>query len=69
MNLGVPQKIPAPDRTHLGTTAGLLFNELLVSPKVVLESVFCMLQVAVEKDTGQPASANEGIILYLVRLV
>jgi hypothetical protein len=65
---GPPQTVPAADRKHLGTPAGLLFNELLKSPKVVLEAILCMLHVAVEKDTGKPGSANEGLALYLIRL-
>ena len=63
-----PTTVPGPDRRHLATPAGLLFNELLKSPRVVMEAVLCMLRVAVEKDVGRPDSANEGLILYLVRL-
>ncbi|CAK0887697.1 unnamed protein product [Prorocentrum cordatum] len=65
---GPPTMVPAPDRSHLGTPAGLLFNELLKAPGPVLEALLCMLRVAVEKDAGRPDSANEGLILYLVRL-
>ncbi|CAE8618416.1 unnamed protein product, partial [Polarella glacialis] len=71
---GPPDTVPAAfdseggNRTHLATPAGLLFNELLCSPKVVLDTVLVLLKVAVEKDPGRPGSANEGLILYLVRL-
>ncbi|CAE7946614.1 unnamed protein product, partial [Symbiodinium sp. KB8] len=65
---GPPSAVPAPDRNHLATPAGLLFNELLRSPRVLLDTTRLLLDVAVEKDPGHPGSANEGLILYLVRL-
>eukprot|EP00929_Paragymnodinium_shiwhaense_P044942 TRINITY_DN23026_c0_g1_i2.p1 TRINITY_DN23026_c0_g1~~TRINITY_DN23026_c0_g1_i2.p1 ORF type:complete len:4431 (+),score=980.35 TRINITY_DN23026_c0_g1_i2:153-13445(+) len=65
---GAPPTIPAADRTHLGTPTGVLFNELIKSPEVVLKSLLSMLQVVVEKDTGMPGAANEAVILYVVRL-
>ncbi|CAE7697283.1 unnamed protein product [Symbiodinium sp. CCMP2456] len=65
---GPPSAVPAPDRSHLATPAGLLFNELLRSPRVLLDTTRLLLDVAVEKDPGHPGSANEGLILYLVRL-
>eukprot|EP00439_Symbiodinium_sp_Y106_P063482 s1679_g9.t2 len=65
---GPPSAVPAPDRNHLATPAGLLFNELLRSPRVLLDTIRLLLDVAVEKDPGHPGSANEGLILYLVRL-
>jgi hypothetical protein len=34
-----PTHIPAPTRDHLATPCGLLFNELLKSPKVLLDSL------------------------------
>ncbi|CAE7941586.1 ZFP36 [Symbiodinium sp. KB8] len=59
-------------RSHLATPTGLFFNELMRSPKPLLEAVLCLtwpqLRVAVEKDVGRPDSANEGLILYIVRL-
>ncbi|CAK0799438.1 unnamed protein product, partial [Prorocentrum cordatum] len=65
---GPPAEIPGPSREHLGTAAGVLLNELLHSPRVVLASVLSMLRVAVEKDSGRAGAENEGLILYLVRL-
>lgn len=65
---GPPATVPAPDRAHLGTPVGLLFNEFLRSPKFALAAVQLMLEVAVDKDTGRPGAANEGLILYIVRL-
>ncbi|CAJ1373459.1 unnamed protein product [Effrenium voratum] len=63
-----PELVPAPERRHLSTAAGLLFNELMRAPQPVLHAVLCLLQVAVEKDVGRPDSANEGLILYIIRL-
>eukprot|EP00435_Cladocopium_sp_Y103_P015704 s3542_g3.t2 len=63
-----PDTVPAPDRRHLATAAGLLFNELMRSPQAVVHAVLCLLQVAIEKDVGRPDSANDGLILYVIRL-
>ncbi|CAK9117272.1 unnamed protein product [Durusdinium trenchii] len=63
-----PETVPAPDRRHLATGAGLLFNELMRSPQSVVHAVLSLLQVAVEKDVGRPNSANDGLILYIIRL-
>eukprot|EP00930_Biecheleria_cincta_P042954 TRINITY_DN29551_c0_g1_i1.p1 TRINITY_DN29551_c0_g1~~TRINITY_DN29551_c0_g1_i1.p1 ORF type:complete len:4122 (-),score=701.34 TRINITY_DN29551_c0_g1_i1:256-12621(-) len=67
-NKAPPDLVPAPDRRHLATPAGLLFNELTRAPKPVVQAVRCMLQVAVEKDVGRPDSGNQGFILYIIRL-
>ncbi|CAL1127965.1 unnamed protein product [Cladocopium goreaui] len=63
-----PDTVPAADRRHLATAAGLLFNELMRSPQAVVHAVLCLLQVAIEKDVGRPESANDGLILYVIRL-
>ncbi|CAE8611402.1 unnamed protein product, partial [Polarella glacialis] len=37
-----PEAVPAADRRHLSTPVGLLFNELMRSPKPVLEAMLCL---------------------------
>jgi len=64
---GPPDTVPAPSRKHLTTPVGLLFNELLKCPDVVLNALLIMLRAALDKDNGQPGSGNEGLILYAIR--
>lgn len=62
-----PTEVPAPNRDHLCTAAGLLFNELVMSPKIVFQSVYEMLDHVVEMDTGKYSELSESI-LYVIRL-
>ncbi|CAM9225977.1 unnamed protein product, partial [Phaeothamnion confervicola] len=63
-----PMAIPAPTREHLATPCGLLLNELLKSPGVLLASLEKMLDTAIELDTGKYSESMSPIILYVVRL-
>ena len=45
--------IPAPDRSHLATNCGLLFNELLKSPQGIMDALLNLLKLAIELDTGR----------------
>ena len=45
-----PQTVPADSRDHLCTPIGLLYNELIMSPAIILESVLSMLERAIEMD-------------------
>eukprot|EP00929_Paragymnodinium_shiwhaense_P090478 TRINITY_DN50674_c0_g1_i1.p1 TRINITY_DN50674_c0_g1~~TRINITY_DN50674_c0_g1_i1.p1 ORF type:complete len:4578 (+),score=1022.66 TRINITY_DN50674_c0_g1_i1:184-13917(+) len=65
---GLPETVPAPSRAHLATPAGLLFNELLKSPKCMLGNIYMMTKAAFDMDTGRAGAAHEGIILYMLRL-
>lgn len=62
-----PTQIPAPNRNHLSTPAGLLFNEIMMSPKVILGSIQSMLERVVDMDSGRYSEVSEGI-LYVLRL-
>lgn len=64
----VPEKIPSEDRDFLATEWGLLFNELLLAPEVILSAVFQLLDYAMEKDTGRATPGSEPLILFTVRL-
>jgi hypothetical protein len=65
----MPTKIPAPDRSHLATPCGLLFQELTHSPSVLLDSVVALLDNAVESDVGRyNGSGSSAVILYMCRL-
>eukprot|EP01012_Entosiphon_sulcatum_P062087 TRINITY_DN8821_c0_g1_i1.p1 TRINITY_DN8821_c0_g1~~TRINITY_DN8821_c0_g1_i1.p1 ORF type:complete len:4205 (-),score=604.71 TRINITY_DN8821_c0_g1_i1:28-12642(-) len=63
-----PDFIPAPNRDHLATPVGLLFNELQKSPKGILASLDSLLTIVLEKDTGRFTSAACKLILYVVRI-
>ncbi|CAM9378337.1 unnamed protein product [Chrysoparadoxa australica] len=65
----VPSVVPADNRDHLATPCGLLFNELLKSPQVLLSSLEVMLTTALELDTGKFSSTHAPVILYVLRLV
>lgn len=62
-----PSEVPAPNRDNLCTSAGLLFNELVMSPKIVFQSVYEMLDHVVEMDTGKYSELSESI-LYVIRV-
>ena len=49
----MPTMIPPPDRKHLTTPAGLLFNELQKSPTTVVSCVSNMLALALDLDAGR----------------
>ncbi|CAN0273248.1 unnamed protein product, partial [Ectocarpus sp. 12 AP-2014] len=65
----IPTHVPAETRDHLTTPCGLLFNELLKSPKILLSSLDRMLETALELDTGRYTSTQSPLILYIFRLV
>ena len=65
----VPEMIPAPDRSHLATNCGLLFNELLKSPQGIMDSLLCVLKLAIEQDTGRWTHRSAAVILFVVRLL
>ncbi len=64
-----PTTVPAPDRQHLATPCGLLFNELLHSPIGVLEPIQALLELALDIDTGKFSASTSRLILFIVRLV
>ena len=63
-----PAAIPTPDRVHLATPCGLLFNELQRAPQTVAGPVEAMLANVLDKDTGRYSSTAAALILYVVRL-
>jgi hypothetical protein len=65
--INCPTIVPAPDRKHLCTAAGLLFNEIIKCPSVVLSSVSSMLEKIVDMDTGKYSELGDAF-LYVVRL-
>ncbi|CAM9947763.1 unnamed protein product, partial [Discosporangium mesarthrocarpum] len=65
----MPTHIPAVGRDHMATPCGLLFNELLKSPKVLLSSLDKILDIALELDAGRYTPGQSPIILYAVRLI
>jgi hypothetical protein len=63
----VPDMVPAPNRDSLSTTNGLLFNEIMMAPNVILTAIHGMLLKVIEMDTGK-FSELSGSILYVLRL-
>jgi hypothetical protein len=66
-DIPLPSQIPAPERDHLCTPVGLLFNEIVMSPNAILTSVLQMLEKVVDMDTGKYSELGESI-LYVTRL-
>ncbi|PHJ19124.1 ef hand domain-containing protein, partial [Cystoisospora suis] len=65
----VPEAIPPSNREYFATPLGLLFNELIYSPDVLLSSLLELLEIAIDKDTGYYNSPNASILLYIIRLI
>jgi hypothetical protein len=63
-----PDEIPAPDRNHLATVNGLLFNELIHSPQGILQPIQRLLELSLDLDTGKFSYQSSQLILYVVRL-
>lgn len=61
-------EVPVEAREHLCSSVGLLFNELMMAPKLVLQSIQTILERVVDMDTGKYSSISESI-LYAIRLV
>ena len=55
------------DRDHLCTPVGLLFNEIVMSPNIILATVLHMLERVVDMDAGKYSELGESI-LYVTRL-
>jgi hypothetical protein len=64
----VISEIPCEQREHLCTPVGLLFNELMMAPALVLNSIHSMLERVLDMDTGKYSTLSESI-LYVIRLV
>jgi hypothetical protein len=62
-----PTSIPAPNRDHLSTSVGLLFNEILMAPNIILTAIQSMLDKVTDMDTGKFSDLSESI-LYVLRL-
>jgi hypothetical protein len=52
MAKAAPAEIPARNRDHLATPAGLLFNELLYAPEVITSHLTKMLEIVLDMDAG-----------------
>jgi hypothetical protein len=62
-----PSQIPAADRDHLCTPVGLLFNEVIMSPNVILVAILQMLERVADMDSGKYSELGAAI-LYVTRL-
>uniref|UniRef100_A0A0G4IG68 ubiquitinyl hydrolase 1 n=1 Tax=Chromera velia CCMP2878 TaxID=1169474 RepID=A0A0G4IG68_9ALVE len=64
----LPECIPPPNREFMATPAGLLFNELTHSPRIVATALEEMLDIAVDKDTGRYGAPATRLLLFVTRL-
>ena len=49
----VPSEVPCNNRDHLFTPTGLLFNEIIMAPDVILSSIQVMMEKSIDMDTGR----------------
>ena len=66
----IPTQVPAPNRAHLATRVGILFNELTHSPTASVSAVTTILDNALDLDAGRYVrGGGSSTILYAIRLV
>ena len=66
----MPSCIPCKNRReNLSTPSGLLFNELVKSPRTILSCLEEMLNLIMEMDSGRYSRKSCSVILYVLRLV
>ena len=63
-----PTRIPAPNRDHLATPAGLLFTELTNSPALLAQTFENFVTLAMERDTGTPLFPGFSLVSFLLRI-
>ena len=66
-DVSLPSIIPAADRDHLCTPVGLLFNEIVMSPNIILTAILQMVERVIDMDSGKYSELGESI-LYVTRL-
>ena len=65
----LPTRIPEPERAHLKTPAGMLFNELTHSAAPSIAAISAILDNALELDAGRYVrGGSSSTILYAIRL-
>ena len=64
-----PQEVPTTAPELLGTPHHLLLNELIHSPKTLVEGILKLAQQATDLDTGTFKSSTTTVILYVIRAV
>lgn len=62
-------QIPAASRSQIGAARGMLLNELIHSPAVLLQSLLQMAKLTLDLNTGDYSSSSRHIILFVVRLM
>lgn len=64
-----PTEVPTTSPELLGTTHGLLMNELCRSPEQLIAVVLRLLQQALDLDTGSVYAGTRDVALFIVRMV
>ena len=68
-NIDVPTDVPAANRSHLFTPTGLLFNEIIIAPQVVLTAVTTMLEKVIDMDTGKDVLYRIHCYIYMYKFL
>ena len=63
----MPQEVPTTNPVLLGTSYGLLLNELQRSPAAIIASITNLVRLALELDTGSAFATSRDVVLYVVR--
>jgi len=61
--------VPTTNRSFLATSFGYLLNELIYSPRAVLEATLSLAKSALNLDVGSAESSTVSLVLYIVRTV
>jgi len=64
----LPQQVPTEDPKLIGTQYGLLFNELIHNPQLIIDNLIKIFHSSLELDVGLH-SPNTHIILYVSRIL
>ena len=63
-----PTEDPSIEHDVFATPVGLLFNELVNEPQIVVDAIISMLSTVLEMDEGKYSERSSPKILYVVRL-
>jgi len=61
--------VPAGSRAAIGAARGMLLNELIHAPTVLLDALLHMAQLTLDLNTGDYTSSSREIILFVLRLI
>lgn len=68
MSSQAPIEVPTSKPEHLGTAHGLMLNEIIRSPSVVIDATVKLLKLALDLNTGSAKGSTTEVILYVCRM-